>query len=59
MASRKSVPPRQPEEVKPTDCLLCLHFIKRESGIIYCEKNIVPGPNCKDENIQCVNYKPR
>ena len=47
------------EEITLTDCLQCVHFINREIGLISCENRVVPGPNCKDENIQCVNYKPR
>lgn len=41
----------------PTDCLTCVHHSVWKYNLIECKYRVCPQPNCKDNNITCVNYK--
>ena len=54
-------PDKPPDPVKevppPTDCLTCVHHSAWKYNLIECKYRVCPQPNCKDNNITCVNYK--
>lgn len=41
----------------PTDCLTCIHHSVWKYNLIECKYRVCPQPNCKDNNITCVNYE--
>lgn len=41
----------------PTDCLTCIHHSVWKYNLIECKYRVCPQPNCKHNNITCVNYE--
>ena len=52
-------PPPSPLSPRPelSDCLTCIHHSIWKYNLIECKYRICPQPNCKDNNITCINHK--
>ena len=57
LSPKASKPPDPKPERHPSDCSECVHYQPWKYGLVDCAKGFVPHENCKDINIECVNFK--